>query len=76
MTANDLVRILRTVPEKKLKIIELAWELVDVEGEGLDLDKCIQRTAEIRLADQESQAYISGMSSVLWRLRRLTDNHH
>jgi hypothetical protein len=56
MTAGDLVASLRTVPEIRLAIFQLARELVNADGE-LDEDLAISRMAEIRLACQEAQDY-------------------
>ena len=35
MIPNDLVRVLESVPEKRLALLRMAWELVGENGEGL-----------------------------------------
>ncbi len=56
MMPRDLVDIFKTVPEKRLRIIELAWELLDAEG-NLDENEAVDRMQEVRQACQESEDY-------------------
>jgi len=51
-----LIEILRQVPEKRLKIFELAWELVGEDG-NLDPDKVIFYSEELEQAVSEAKAY-------------------
>ena len=52
----DLVQILRRVPEKRLRVFELAAELLDEPGE-LDPDAAAARQPELNLAIAEAEAY-------------------
>lgn len=57
--ANDIervVRVLKTVPEKSLLIIEIANEVSTKKGE-IDYDKLIDRQREVNLAVAEAKAY-------------------
>ena len=56
MEPADLVAILKTVPETRLRIIELAWELAAADG-SLDERKAVPRMAESRDACQEAEDY-------------------
>ena len=51
-----LVASLKTVPETRLRLIELAWELADAEG-NLDELRAVPRMQEIREACQEAENY-------------------
>lgn len=51
---QDLVRVLQSVPEKRLALFKLAWELVDEHGD-IDPDKALGRGQELQLAIQEMQ---------------------
>ena len=68
MTPADLVASLKTVPEVRLRIVQLAWELSDSSGK-LDEAKAIPRVAEIRLACQESEQYRHATRKLHDRLR-------
>ena len=56
MEPADMVAILKTVPEARLRIIELAWELAAPDG-ALDELKAVPRMGEIRDACQEAEDY-------------------
>jgi uncharacterized tellurite resistance protein B-like protein len=56
VTPNDLVASLKTVPETRLRIVELAWELAAPDG-TLDELKAVPRMAEVRDACQEAEDY-------------------
>ena len=72
MTPEDLIRALQEVPEKRLSILELAWETVDDNGK-LDPDKVIRLAAELGAAFEEARAYTRETEKVRWGLRQLTD---
>jgi uncharacterized tellurite resistance protein B-like protein len=55
-TGQALVASLKTVPETRLRIIELAWELATADG-TLDESKAVPRMGEIRDACQEAEDY-------------------
>ncbi|MFA5186768.1 MAG: hypothetical protein WC551_09850 [Patescibacteria group bacterium] len=70
MNNDQLIRSLRTVPEVKLEIIRLSWEVVDKNGK-LDMSKAAFLAKEIALAGDEAQAYISASQKIRWSLRNL-----
>jgi PRTRC genetic system protein C len=66
----DIVCILRQVPEKRLRIVELAAELLDDRGE-LDLEAAVARQPEVNLAAAEAEGYARATRGALEALRRL-----
>ncbi len=54
MTPNDLVKVLEQVPEKRLALFKLAWELAGENGD-IDPDKALAHGQELQLAIQEMQ---------------------
>jgi PRTRC genetic system protein C len=68
--APDVVAILRRVPEKRLRVFELAAELLDARGE-LDVDEAARRQPEVNLAVAEAKAYAAATLQAVEALRRL-----
>jgi PRTRC genetic system protein C len=66
----DVVGILRRVPEKRLRVFELAPELTGPAGE-LDLDAAGRHEPEIALALVEARAYARATRGATGALRRL-----
>ena len=56
MDTQDLVRLLKEVPECRLRIIELTWEVVGNDG-SLDAKKLAFRSKELKEALAEAEAY-------------------
>lgn len=54
MTPLDLVRILEMVPEKKLALIPLVWQLMGEDGR-IDPDKSLLHALELDLAVTEAR---------------------
>lgn len=69
-TVERIIKALETVPEKKLRIIELANELVDENGE-LDYVRLDERQAEVNLAMAEARAYTQATEGAVQVLSRL-----
>lgn len=69
MTPAELAASLRTVPETRLALIDLARELVNGQGE-LDEDAAIQRMDEIRLAAREASDYAHGAQRLFQALQQ------
>ncbi|MGD9894806.1 MAG: PRTRC system protein C [Dehalococcoidia bacterium] len=67
---HDVVAILRRVPAKRLRILDLVAELVDGEGE-LDIDAAAARQPELNLAVAEAKAYARATEQATEALRRL-----
>ena len=57
MNVADLVKALDTVPEQRLRIIELAWELADERGE-LRPDRALAMADEVARALDEARKYV------------------
>ena len=70
MKPEDLVRALKTVPAKRLELVELAHQVCNSKGE-LDLDRVAERMDAIHVAIQEARAYAEATGRVLWQLDRL-----
>ena len=70
MTPRHLVKALRTVPEKKLRLVELAWELANEEGE-LNVEAAAERVDEVNAAAREATGYIEATRRLLWHLNEL-----
>ena len=68
--APDVVAILRRVPEKRLRLFELAAELLDARGD-LDVDEAARRQPEINLAVAEAKAYAGATQQASEALRGL-----
>ncbi len=54
MMSQDLVRVLEQVPEKRLALFALVWDLVGEDGE-IDPGKAVFQGKELQLAIQEAQ---------------------
>jgi len=68
METFDLIRTLKTVPEIKLKIIPLSWELVNEHGE-IDSDKALAQAKEVEEAVGQAKAYVEGNRRLLSALK-------
>ncbi len=68
--APDVVAILRRIPETRLRVLELAAELLDDGGE-LDLDAAATRRPEINLAIAEVEAYTRATRQAVEAIRHL-----
>lgn len=68
--AAGIAGILRSVPEKRLRVFELAGELLASDGE-LDLQAAAGREPEVNLAVAEAKGYARATERALEALRRL-----
>lgn len=59
METGELIRILETLPEFRLRILELAWKVVGDDGTP-DLERAALFYKEIREAADEAEAYAKG----------------
>jgi len=66
----NIIAILRQVPEKRLRIFELAADLIDARGE-LDVDAAVCRQPEINLAVAEARAYAKATQQATEAIRQL-----
>ena len=51
---NDRIRVLESVPEKRLALLRMAWELVGDNGD-IDPEKALAHGEELQLAIQEME---------------------
>jgi len=70
MNPERLIRSLKNVPSVHLKIVELAWEVIDGEGK-LDVTKAGFLSHELADAAEEAKAYAAATQRMKWSLRRL-----
>ena len=66
----DIVAILRSVPEKHLKVFELASELIDAHGE-VDVEAAALRQPEVNLALAEVDGYVRATRQATEALTKL-----
>ena len=67
---GDIVEILKSVPEVKLKIIPLTWELLD-EGGHIDIKKASYNSKEVDAALEEAESYAQQTGSAVSHLKNL-----
>lgn len=70
MQVQALTDLLRSVPEKRLRLVELAWEVLDTEG-NLDPQKAVVMMAEIRTSIAEAEHYARTTAAMTAALARL-----
>ena len=63
-------RVLEKVPEKRLRIVDLAWQVLDSQGQ-LDFSKVVAKQREVNLALAEAGAYCKATERAVAALRRL-----
>jgi hypothetical protein len=66
-TGQALVASLKSVPETSLRLIELAWDLADADG-NLEEFRAVPQIQEIREACQEAENYAEATRKMLIRL--------
>lgn len=66
----DIVAILRRVPEKRLRVFEMAADLVDEHGE-IDVDAVALRQPEVNLALAEVEGYVRATHQATEALTKL-----
>ncbi len=69
-STREILHILGTVPEKHLRVFELASALLDRDGE-LDIDAAAGLQPEINLAVAEAKSYARATGRAVEALRRL-----
>ena len=67
---GDIVEILKSVPEVKLKIIPLTWELLDENGR-IDIKKASYNSKEVDAALEEAESYARQTESAVSHLENL-----
>ena len=76
MTPAELAAIFRTLPPgPKLRIYELAWELVDKEGR-VDMSKVTERTSDLNLAEAEVRTHTDRIAKLRDALNWLMRDDH
>lgn len=67
---RDIVHALDHVPEKRLRLIELARQCAGPDGQ-FDLARALPLAAEIEDAVEEARAYAKATEAVRWSLHKL-----
>jgi len=67
---RNIVEILKSVPEVKLKIIPLVWELFDEKGR-IDTRKAAYNSQEVDAALEEAKNYAQKTESAVSHLKNL-----
>jgi len=67
---GDIAEILKSVPEVKLKIIPLTWELLDESGH-IDIKKASYNSKEVDAALEEAESYAQHTKSAVSHLENL-----
>ena len=76
MTPAELAAIFRTVPPgPKLRIYDLAWELVDKAGK-VDMSKVAERLPDLNLAEAEANTHTDGIAKLRDALNWLMRDGH
>lgn len=70
LSPEDMLRTVRNLPEKKLRLIDLAWEVAKGDG-SLDQSKNFLLIDEIEAARQEASAYAYQTKKAVWALKDL-----
>lgn len=64
-----LVRALSEVPEKRLRLVELAWELCDKRGR-IDFEKARLLSRQLEEAVREAESYAASVRDIMRCLSR------
>ena len=70
MDTSKLIDALRVVPEFRLRLIELAWEVVRDDG-SLDPERLTFRGKELKEAVDEAEAYARATKEAVQWLREM-----
>ena len=71
---DNIVEILKSVPEVKLKVIPLTWKLLGEDGR-IDIRKVSYDTTEVDAALDEAEDYARQTESAVHRLKNLLREH-
>ncbi len=66
----DIAETLKSVPETKLKIIPLTWELLGEDGH-IDIKKAAYNSKEVDAALEEAESYAHSTESAVSHLKNL-----
>ena len=67
---GDITEILKSVPEVKLNVIPLTWELLGEDGR-IDIRKASYDTSEVDAALEEAEDYARQTGSAVQHLKNL-----
>jgi hypothetical protein len=70
LEVRDLIRALREVPEVRLRLLEVAWEVTKDDG-SLDYDKLPFLSGELQEAVSEAEGYVRSTREAVWALKRM-----
>ena len=71
MEVHELIQALKKVPPTRLKIIELAWEVIGADGK-VDMDKAMFFSNELKVAIDEAESYVRTVSGMVHCLREIS----
>ena len=69
-TLEAVVEALKTVPERRLALIELARKVIRSDG-SLDQEAVLFHMKELELAIEEAEAYSESTRSLVWSVKAL-----
>jgi hypothetical protein len=75
MNTSDLVNALKKVPERRLRIIGLAWKIVDSGGRA-DPQLLSFYARELEEAISEAEAYARAAKEIVCHLREMVRSEH
>ena len=70
LEVRDLIRVMREVPEMRLRLIDLAWEVTKDDG-SLDYDRLPFLSEEMQEAISEAEGYVRSTREAVWALKRM-----
>ena len=68
ITTGALIAILREIPETRLELIDVAWDLIDEKGD-FDYDQALVHIDRVERAIGEVESYVKGVHDMEARLR-------
>jgi len=67
---DNLVNALKQLPEVRLRLIDLAWQVTKDDG-SIDAERLLQMSKELEEATHEARAYAEATRKAVWCLRSM-----
>ena len=67
---QHLIQALTAVPEKRLALLELSWQVLDADGQ-LDENKIMAMSQELEQAAVEARDYMKQVEKAIWFIQAL-----
>jgi hypothetical protein len=74
ITPSYLAAALKKVPEKKFRIADLSWQLINDKGK-VDIEKVMEQQGELNLAIAEVKGYIERVKDLSGKFEYLKRNN-